>query len=162
MASLEIEVDVNESYIRRVHAGQPVEAVLDAYPDWRIPAHVITTIPAADRQKATVLVRIGFDELDPRILPDMGVKVAFLEEAPRDAESSAKVTLVPQEAIRRDGGRDVVFVVTNGAVERRAVRLGATARDDDQVEVLSGLTAGERVVVEGPGDLADGDEVVVR
>ena len=78
MSSLEIEVDVNESYINRVHAGMPVEAVLDAYPDWRIPAHVIATIPSADRQKATVKVRIGFEQLDPRILPDMGVKVSFL------------------------------------------------------------------------------------
>ena len=81
MRSLEIEVDVNESYINRVSAGQPVTAVLDAYPDWQIPAKVITTVPTADRQKATVLVRIGFDELDPRILPDMGVKVTFLREA---------------------------------------------------------------------------------
>ncbi len=80
MSSLEIEVDVNESYIARVKAGQPVEAVLDAYPEWRIPGHVITTIPAADRQKATVRVRIAFDELDVRILPDMGVKVAFQRE----------------------------------------------------------------------------------
>ena len=78
MSSLEIEVDVNESFINRVTPGQKVEATLDAYPDWRIPAHVITIVPTADRQKATVLVRIGFEKLDPRILPDMGVKVAFL------------------------------------------------------------------------------------
>jgi len=80
MSSLEIEVDVGESYIQRVHDGQRVAATLDAYPDWTIPAHVITTIPAADREKATVKVRIGFDEQDSRILPDMGVKVSFLDE----------------------------------------------------------------------------------
>ena len=94
MSSLEIEVDVSESYINRVRPGQPIEAVLDAYPDWRIPAHVITTVPTADRQKATVRVRIGFEQLDPRILPDMGVKVSFLNERP--AEESA----TPREARR--------------------------------------------------------------
>ena len=82
MSSLEIEVDVNETYINRVVPGQKVEATLDAYPDWQIPAHVITTIPSADRQKATVKVRIAFEGLDPKILPDMGVKVAFLRDAP--------------------------------------------------------------------------------
>src|SRR6185295_8523506 len=77
MDSLEIEVDVNESYINRVQSGQPVEATLDSYPDWHIPAKVIAIIPTADRQKATVKVRLGFEKLDPRILPDMSVKVAF-------------------------------------------------------------------------------------
>jgi len=77
MSSLEVEVDVNESYINRVQPGQAVEATLDAYAGWRIPAKVIAIIPTADRQKATVKVRVGFDKLDPRILPDMGVKVAF-------------------------------------------------------------------------------------
>ena len=91
MKSLEIEVDVNESYINRVAARQPVTAVLDAYPDWQIPGRVITTVPTADRQKATVLVRIAFDELDPRILPDMGVKVTFLREAAA-AEAAPKPT----------------------------------------------------------------------
>jgi RND family efflux transporter MFP subunit len=80
MSSLEIEVDVNEAFINRVADGQPVEAVLDAYPDWRIPARVISIVPTADRQKATVKVRIGFDALDPRILPEMGVQVWFMEE----------------------------------------------------------------------------------
>src|SRR5256885_10210817 len=78
MKSNEIEVDVNESYIARVHDGQKVTAILDAYPDWEIPSHVRTIIPTADRQKATVKVRISFDKLDPRILPDMGIKVTFL------------------------------------------------------------------------------------
>ena len=77
MSSLEIEVDVNESFINRVQPGQPVEATLDAYPDWRIPSKVIAIIPTADRQKATVKVRVGFEKMDPRVLPDMGVKVAF-------------------------------------------------------------------------------------
>ena len=167
MSSLEIEVDVSESYINRVRAGQPVEAVLDAYPDWRIPAHVITTVPSADRQKATVRVRIGFDgapggaALDPRILPDMGVKVAFLSaRAPATATESRPRLLVPKAAIRSDAGKDVVFVVRGDAVERRAITVGGT--EGDQVEVTSGLTGSERVVVDGPATLADGTRITVK
>jgi RND family efflux transporter MFP subunit len=162
MSSLEIEVDVSETYINRVTDGQPVEAVLDAYPDWKIPAHVITTVPSADRQKATVRVRIAFDELDPRILPDMGVKVAFLEKAtPADAAAPPRPrVLVPQAAVRSDNGQSVVFVVKDELVERRAVRTGAS--EGTQVEVVSGLAAGERVVVEGGESLTDGARVKER
>ncbi len=176
MQSLEIEVDVNESYIHRVAAGQRVEAVLDAYPDWQIPAHVITMVPTADRQKATVLVRIGFDPstssgssratsrdeaLDPRILPDMGVKVAFLGAAPPAGTAPAAPPLrIPARAVRTDGGSQVVFVVKGDRVERRALRTGATA--GDRVEVASGLTPGERIVVDSSSALKDGDRVVVR
>jgi RND family efflux transporter MFP subunit len=162
MGSLEIEVDVNESYIARVRPGQRVRAVLDAYPDWSIPSSVITTIPAADRQKATVLVRIAFDELDPRILPDMGVKVAFLDEPieAAEGEAPAQVLVVPQAALREDGGQDVVWVVDDERLERRAVRVGAASSDG--VEVLAGLAAGERVVVEPSVELEDGMRVEVR
>ena len=161
MSSLEIEVDVSESYINRVRAGQPVEAVLDAYPDWRIPAHVITTVPSADRQKATVRVRIGFEALEPRILPDMGVKVSFLEErAPEAAAQQRPRVLVPATAVRTAGGTSFVFLVRDGRVERRAVTAGAA--DGDQVEIVSGLNAGDRVVVEGPPTLADGTRVKER
>jgi RND family efflux transporter MFP subunit len=167
MTSLEIEVDVSESYINRVRPGQPVEAILDAYPDWRIPAHVITTVPSADRQKATVRVRIGFDttskdkKLDPRILPDMGVKVSFLNErAPQTEQAPRARLLVPKTAIRTDNGSSVVFVVREDTVERRAVRVGAA--DGERVEVLSGINAGERVVVDGPPTLADGARVKER
>ena len=159
MDSLEIEVDVNESYINRVSDGQRVVANLDAYPDWDIPGAVITTVPAADRQRATVLVRIAFDELDPRILPDMGVNVAFLEDEPPEPRAEATRLLVPAAATRSREGRDVVYVLRGDLVERRAVRLGANV--GNQVEVVSGLTAGERVVVEGPEDLVDGDRVTV-
>jgi multidrug efflux pump subunit AcrA (membrane-fusion protein) len=137
-----------------------VEATLDAYPDWHIPAHVITMVPTADRQKATVLVRIGFEQLDPRILPDMGVKVAFLG-APQPAGLAARPRLtVPRAAVRTDQGQSVVFVVVESHVERRAVRTG-DARGE-AVEVTGGLTAGERVVIDGPPDLADGRQVIVR
>ncbi len=162
MESLEIEIDVNESYISRVHQGQRVEAILDAYPGWRIPARVITTIPAADRQKATVRVRIGFDDLDPRILPDMGIKVAFLDEPEEDGQvANRTIVTVPRAAVRREEDRDVVYVVRGERVERRAVSLGG-APADDPVEIVSGLAAGEQVVTDGPPELADGDPVRVR
>jgi hypothetical protein len=162
MRSLEIEVEVNESYINRVQPKQAVTAVLDAYPDWRIPAHVITTIPAADRQKATVLVRIGFDELDPRMLPDMGVKVTFLRPAGAGADAAAvqPVTLAPRAAIRAEGGASVAFVLRGEAVERRAITTGGM--DGDRVEVVAGLQPGDRVVLSPPEALTDGQLVVVR
>ena len=162
MSSLEIEVDVNEAYIARVHADQAVEAVLDAYPGWKIPAQVITAVPTADRQKATVLVRIGFEQLDPRILPDMGIKVAFLEdEQDRSGDEARRVLTVPRAALRADAGRDVVFVVTNDRVERRAVTVSG-APDGDTVDVAAGLRPGEQVVVEGPDELTDGDRVKLQ
>jgi RND family efflux transporter MFP subunit len=162
MASLEIEVDVSETYINRVKPGQPVEAVLDAYPDWRIPTHVITSVPTADRQKATVKVRIGFEQLDPRILPDMGVKVSFLEErTPESANVPVKPRLlVPKSAVRTEGTQSVVFVVRDDRVERRAIKVGVA--QGDQVEVISGLTSGEKIVVEGHDGLADGTRVKER
>jgi len=157
MSSLEIEVDVNESYINRVRPGQTVEATLDAYIDWKIPAKVIAIIPTADRQRATVKVRIAFDQLDPRILPDMGVKVAFRDAGTVEQASSGIGVTIPTSALRRDGGRDVVFVLRDGAVERRAVSIGS--KSDNEVVIVSGLTAGERVVTDGPTELADGDAV---
>jgi RND family efflux transporter MFP subunit len=152
MKSLEIEVDVNESYIARVQPHQRVEAVLDAYPDWKIAASVITTIPAADRQKATVKVRIAFDHLDPRILPDMGVKVAFLETKPDGSSNSRPRLLVPRTALRQEDGRQVVYVVLGDKLERRAVTVGPA--EGDHVVVTTGMNAGEQVVVEGPANLA--------
>jgi RND family efflux transporter MFP subunit len=160
MSSLEIEVDVNESYINRVAPGQKVEATLDAYPDWRIPAHVITIVPTADRQRATVLVRIGFEKLDPRILPDMGVKVAFLGASEPAGAPARPHLIVPRAAVRTDQGQAIVLVVVGDHVERRAVRAGDAK--GDSVAVAGGLVAGERVVVEGPADLADGRKVSIR
>ncbi len=159
MSSLEIEVDVNESYLNRVQAEQPVIAVLDAYPEWQIPARVITTVPTADRQTATVLVRIAFEKPDPRILPDMGVKVTFLRDD--DGESSAQpVTLVPRTAVRTVGEESVVFVVTGNSVERRSVRTGGP--DGTRTEIMAGVRAGERVVTSPPSDLAPGVPVTIR
>jgi len=151
MGSLEIEIDVNESYINRVEPGQAVEATLDAYPVWKIPCKVIAIIPTADRGKSTVKVRVGFDQLDPRILPEMSAKVAF-----RDAGGAAatRTVMVPKNAVQSQDGRDVVFVVQNGRAERRAVTVTDTQGDD---AVLSaGVSAGEKVVVNSPADLKDG------
>jgi RND family efflux transporter MFP subunit len=163
MKSLEIEVDVNESYIHRVQPGQKATATLDAYPDWQIPAHVIMPVPTADRQKATVKVRLGFEQLDPRILPDMGVKVAFLGDEKPGAVPGKPVVTIPRAAVRKDGDRDVVFVIQGNKVERRAVGLAAgTAGNTDEAVVTSGLAAGEQVVVQGPADLKDGATVSVQ
>jgi HlyD family secretion protein len=156
MDSLEIEIDVNESYINRVEPGQPVEAMLDAYPDWKTPCKVTAIIPTADRQKATVKVRVGFDRLDPRILPDMAVKVAFRETGGA-ATTASRAVIVPRSAVQKQDGRDMVFVVLNGRAERRAVTVSST--QNDEVALSAGVAAGEQVIVEPPKGLADGTAV---
>ncbi len=161
MASLEIEVDVSESYINRVQPDQPVEAILDAYPDWRIPGKVIAIIPTADRQKATVKVRIGFEKLDPRILPQMGVKVAFQRaETPAARPEGGSPTtrlVVPKAAVHAVNGRDVAWVLKEGKVERRAIKVGGIAGDD--ATVTAGLSQGEAVILSAPAGLTEGARV---
>ena len=162
MDSLEIEVDVNEAYINRVQPGQPVESVLNAYPEWRIPSHVIAIIPTADRSKATVKVRIGLDVKDERIVPDMGVRVSFLEEnKPAAGESAAppaaRGVRVPAAAVRKEGDQDVVYVVGDHRAQRRVVTLGGSSGDERLV--LSGVAAGEAVIVDAPAQLKDGAAV---
>ena len=161
MTSLEIEVDVNESHIAKVHPGQPADAVLDAYPQWHIPATVRTIIPTADRQKATVKVRLTFDELDPRILPDMGVKVAFREVVEEERTTSTPAqSLIPQQAVKNDGGQMVVFVIEDDTIDRRSVSVGRSVGTD--IEIMAGVTPGDRVVVSGLEGLSDGQKVRVR
>ena len=158
MDSLEVDVDVNEAYIARVEPGMAVEAVLDAYPDWKIPAHVIAIIPSADRSKATVKVRIALEKKDPRILPEMGVRVSFLEKQGNRAQPIAGV-LVPKSAVVKRDGKDVVFVVANGRAERTPVTTGADFSDMKQV--TQGLQAGAEVVTTPPAGLRDGEKVKV-
>lgn len=147
MASLEIEVDVNESYINRVTSGQPVTAVLDSYEDWQIPAKVITIIPTADRNKATVRVRIAFLESDTRILPDMGVKVSFLDDSPKQASTKQLVgVLVPGNSVTFLNNESVVFVVDGNIVERRVVRVGE--RQGSARNITAGLAVGEKVITD--------------
>ena len=163
MNSLEIEVDVNESYINRVQAGQPVDAVLDAYSDWHNPCKVIAIIPTADRQKATVKVRIGFDKLDPRLLPEMGVKVAFQSAAapePATEEKPTRGLAVPSRAVKDIGGRSIVWVVRDGAVERRAVSIAKTS--GEFAFISAGLSSGEKVVVNAPAELTEGSHVTEK
>ena len=161
MNSNEIEVDVNEAFIARVVPGQNVTAVLDAYPDWQIPSRVRTVIPTADRQKATVKVRISFLKLDPRILPDMGIKVTFFGAALEQKNGAAEpAILIPQDAVRDDQGKKIVFLVKNDRLERRAIGLGGTRGSD--AEILAGLEAGDVVVVKGPAGLHDGEAVEIK
>ena len=160
--SLEIEVDVNEAYIQRVTPGQRVSAVLDAYPSWRIPADVIAIVPTADRQKATVRVRIGFMERDERILRDMGVKVAFLGTESEDEPSQEiQGALVSGESIRADEDGDFVWLVRNGAVEKRRITLGGL-RDRPQVLVSQGLAIGDTVVRSSESPLGPGQTVETK
>ena len=143
MDSLEVDVDVSENFINRVHPKQPATITLNAYPDWQIPAEVIAVIPTADRSKATVKVRIGFKQKDARIVPEMGARVAFLEDAPRtgaDTPASTPSVIVPTEAVQASGDSSVVFVIRGNTVERRTVRLGA--RNADGQTILAGLQPG--------------------
>jgi RND family efflux transporter MFP subunit len=168
MDSLEIQVDVSEAYINRVQPGQKVEAVLNAYPDWRIPASVIAIVPTADRSKATVKVRIALGVRDARIVPEMGVRVAFLESKPAGAAQRAggaepvapRGALIPAAALRQEGGKDVVFLVRDGRAERRAVTLGGTLGDSRQV--LAGVSPGDMVIVRAPENLEDGAAVAAQ
>jgi RND family efflux transporter MFP subunit len=166
MNSNEIEVDVNEAYIARVQPGQKVTATLDAYPDWQIPSHVRTIIPTADRQKATVKVRISFEKLDPKILPDMGVKVAFLSAEPAHTKgmnqnkAPAAKAVIPRSAVRGQGDAAYVFAVHDGKLERRAVSIGRTV--EGSIEVMAGVNQGDELVVSGPENLQDGEQVATR
>jgi RND family efflux transporter MFP subunit len=161
MDSLEVEVDVNEAYINRVQSKQPVDSVLNAYPDWRIPSHVIAIIPTADRSKATVKVRVALEVKDPRIVPDMGVRVSFLEDRKPEAstEPTVRAVLVPTGALRKEGDENVVFVLNDQKAQRRMVRLGGTVGDSR--EVTAGVSAGETVIVDAPAALKDGTAVQV-
>ena len=157
MDSLEVEVEVGESYIGRVRSGMPVETVLNAYPDWKIPAEVIAIIPAADRGKATVKVRVALKEKDARIVPDMGVRVSFLEAERADEPEQPRGVRVPQNAIITRDGQSRVFVVQDGKVALRVIETGIALGDGRQV--LAGLTAGQSVVLDPPEALKDGDAV---
>lgn len=164
MDSLEVEVDVNESFINRVQGGAPASVRLNAYPDWEIPAEVIAVIPTADRAKATVKVRVGFKTRDPRILPEMGARVAFLSEAPKPGAAPKQGVLLPAAAVQREAGKTdtgVVYLIVEDHVERRAVRLGSSA-DPTQQLVLAGLTANQRVAIGDFSRLHDGVRIKLQ
>jgi len=157
MQSLEVEVEVGEAFIGRVKPGMPTETILNAYQDWKIPGKVIAIIPTADRGKATVKVRVGLDAKgDPRIVPDMGARVGFLEDA-KPAQAAKPGVLAPAAAIVQRDGKDVAFVVADGKAMQRTLALGRTLGEDR--EVLQGLAGGDAVVLDPPEQLADGARV---
>ena len=161
MDSLEVEVDVNEAYINRVVAGHPVDSVLNAYPEWKIPSHVIAIIPTADRSKATVKVRIAIDTKDARIVPDMGVRVSFLEDKKPESsvQAAPRGVLVPASALRKEGDKDIAFVLKDNKAQRRAVSVGGNVGEARQV--FAGINSGEAVIVDAPEGLKDGAAVEV-
>jgi len=160
MDSLEIEVDVNESYIQRVEAGQAVSATLEAYPNWRIPARVIAIVPTADRQKATVRVRVGFEQLDPRILPQMGVRVGFLEGDNEPAGSARTDIAIPANALLDLNGAPHVYVVNEARAHRRDVTV--ERRNEREFWVTAGLAPGESYILTPPSGLTEGALVDIQ
>jgi RND family efflux transporter MFP subunit len=161
MDSLEVDVDVNEAYIGRVLPKMPADAVLDAYPDWKIPAHVIAIVPAADRGKATVKVRVAMEKKDSRIVPDMGVRVSFLEAKPADTTQAPKGVLVPTKAIVQRDGSDSVFIIAHGKAHRESVRPSSQDFGDMRL-IPASVNAGDAVVVSPPDALHDGSDVSVQ
>jgi len=164
MSSLEVDVDVNEAYIHRVKPGQPATAVLDAYPDWNIPAHVIAIVPTADKSKATVKVRVAFEKLDPRILPDMGVRVSFLQEAAAEpgapvASLPAGTVWVPASAVVQRDGHAVVFFVQGDKAHEASVTPGESQGD---LQAVQGIAGGTAVVQSPPARLGNGSRVTVK
>lgn len=158
MDSLEVEVDVNEAYIGRVQPKMPVDAVLNAYPDWKIPGEVIAIVPTADRSKATVRVRIALNVKDSRIVPDMGVRVSFLES--RDPAKLPKGVWVPAAAVQTTDGKSNVFIIEDGKAKRVDVVLGEK-RDAEQL-LSSGLKGGEQVITAPLEQIKDGGKVVAK
>jgi RND family efflux transporter MFP subunit len=162
MASLEVDVDVNEAYIGQVKADMPCETILDAYPDWKIPAHVVAVIPSADRGKATVKVRVAMEQKDERVVPDMGVRVSFLSTKPVPQAAPQPGVLVPPQALLQRDGQALVFVVHEGRAQQRLVK---SSQDVGSMKLLppdAGVKAGETVVVSPPDGLKDGAAVTTK
>ena len=163
MDSLEVDVDVNEAYIGRVKPDMPAEAVLDAYPDWKIPAHVIAIVPTADRGKATIKVRVALEKKDARIVPEMGVRVSFLEQQARrdQATQTPKGVLVPANAIVQRDGHSVVFVVADGTAHLQRVNPAAQAYGELRL-LPAAVKPGDSVVTTPPASLHDGSRVKTK
>ena len=160
MSSLEVEVDVNESYINRVQAGQPAITNLNAYPNWDIASEVIAIIPTADRNKATVKVRIGLLEKDERVLPDMGAKVSFLKEQMNEAPKKLEGVMVPSSSVIKEGNLSYVFVIKNGLLTKTKVSVGSSSSNFSRL--INGVVAGDNVVTDPSNDLENGQEVLIK
>ena len=160
MDSLEVEVDVNESYINRVQPGQPAITNLNAYPEWDISSEVIAIIPTADRNKATVKVRIGLLEKDQRVLPDMGAKVSFLKEQPNTKSVVLKGVIVPSTSVIKEGASSFVFLIKNGIIVKTKVQVESTSAN--YARIINVIKNGDSVVVNSNNGLQDGQEVVIK
>jgi len=157
--TLEVEADVNESNITQVQQGWPAEITLDAIPDKKFKAEAYQVVPTADRQKATVKVKVRFLELDPRVLPDMNAKVTFLQKATPKAAITPKIT-VPKSSIQQRDGKTAVLLLNGDQVKVQPVQTGADYAD--RVEIKEGLIGGETVVVKGGDTVADGARVKIK
>jgi RND family efflux transporter MFP subunit len=161
MDSLEVDVDVNEAYIGKVKPEMPAEAVLDAYPDWKIPAHVIAIVPTADRGKATIKVRVALEKKDVRIVPDMGVRVSFLEVKPQATTQAPQGVLVPATSIVQRDGHSVVFVVDGDKVRQHTV--SPATQTYGELRLLPAVVKpGDSVVISPPGELHDGSDIQTK
>jgi RND family efflux transporter MFP subunit len=156
MSSLQVEVDVSESSLARVKMGQPCEIQLDALPDSRFPGAVHMIVPTADRSKASVMVKVRFAERDPRVLPEMSARVAFLEREITRDEETPRTAVNPAVLISRDG-KQAVFIVKDDRAVETAVTVGG--KIGDQIEIREGIKPGEKVVVNPPKKLRNGSKV---
>jgi len=161
MESLEIEVDVNEAFINRVESGQPVVANLNAYPKWDIPSEVIAIIPTADRNKATVRVRIGLLEKDERVLPDMGIRVSFLQKMAETSSERKEGVVVPNDAVMSEGNTSYVMLVNkNGRIEIKQIEVAEETSNYSRI--LKGVKAGDQVVASYDQQLENNQKVTVN
>ena len=160
MSSLEVEVDVNESYINRVQPGQPAITNLNAYPNWDISSEVIAIIPTADRNKATVKVRIGLLEKDARVLPDMGAKVSFLKDQIIEAPEKLEGVMIPSSSLIKEGNLSYVFVIRNGLITKTKVTVGSLSSNFSRIS--NGIEVGDNVVTDPNNELQNGQEVLIK
>ena len=160
MSSLEVEVDVNESYINRVQPGQPAITNLNAYPNWDISSEVIAIIPTADRNKATVKVRIGLLEKDARVLPDMGAKVSFLKDQIIEAPEKLEGVMIPSSSLIKEGNLSYVFVIKNGLITKTKVAVGSLSSNFSRIS--NGIEVGDNVVTDPSNELQNGQEVLIK
>ena len=160
MSSLEVEVDVNESYINRVQPGQPAITNLNAYPNWDISSEVIAIIPTADRNKATVKVRIGLLEKDARVLPDMGAKVSFLKDQVIETPEKLEGVMIPSSSLVKEGNLSYVFVIQNGLIRKTKVTVGSLSSNFSRI--TNGIEVGDNVVTDPNNELQNGQEVLIK
>ena len=156
MSTLEVEADVSESSLAKVRLEQPVEIELDALPDRRFRGVVSRMVPTVDRSKATVMTKIRFVDVDPRVLPEMSAKAVFLTQPVTDAQREPRTAVHPAAVAQRDG-KDVAFVIDQGVARRREVRTGQ--KIGDLIEIAGGLAPGDKVVLNPADKLVDGAKV---